>query len=84
MPMVLLGQMPQRAEVQVASDDWTGQTDPAERRKRQNRLHQRTLRKFCYFARIMNAARCLQWIYSLLLLDSFVMSHSARANPRVL
>lgn len=44
-PKVLLGQMPQQAEVRVAEDDWTGSTDAAERRKRQNRLHQRKYRK---------------------------------------
>jgi hypothetical protein len=37
--------MPQQAEVRVAEDDWTGSTDAAERRKRQNRLHQRKYRK---------------------------------------
>lgn len=45
-PKVLLGRMPQQAEVRVAEDDWTGSTDAAERRKRQNRLHQRKYRKF--------------------------------------
>ncbi|EMR82897.1 hypothetical protein BcDW1_8446 [Botrytis cinerea BcDW1] len=38
---VLLGRMPQQAEVRLAEDDWTGSTNAAERRKRQNRLHQR-------------------------------------------
>ena len=45
-PKVLLGRMPQQAEVRVAEDDWTGSTDAVERRKRQNRLHQRKYRKF--------------------------------------
>lgn len=44
-PVVLLCRMPQQAEVRVAEDDWTGSTDAAERRKRQNRLHQRKHRK---------------------------------------
>ncbi|KAL5350821.1 hypothetical protein ACLOAV_004392 [Pseudogymnoascus australis] len=44
-PEVLLGRMPQQEEVRVAEDDWTGSTDAAERRKRQNRLHQRKYRK---------------------------------------
>ncbi|KFX85747.1 hypothetical protein V490_09440 [Pseudogymnoascus sp. VKM F-3557] len=44
-PEVLLSRMPQQAEVRVAEDDWTGSTDAAERRKRQNRLHQRKYRK---------------------------------------
>lgn len=44
-PEVLLGRMPQQAEVRVAEDDWTGSTDATERRKRQNRLHQRKYRK---------------------------------------
>lgn len=42
---VLLGRMPQQAEVRFAEDDWTGSTNAAERRKRQNRLHQRLYRK---------------------------------------
>ena len=42
---VLLRRMPQQAEVRFAEDDWTGSTDAAERRKRQNRLHQRLYRK---------------------------------------
>ncbi|KAF7940084.1 uncharacterized protein EAE98_000211 [Botrytis deweyae] len=42
---VLLGRMPQQAEVRFAEDDWTGSTNAAERRKRQNRLHQRLYRR---------------------------------------
>lgn len=42
---VVLERMPQQAEVRSAGDDWTGRTDAAERRKRQNRLHQRLYRK---------------------------------------
>ncbi|KAF7918747.1 uncharacterized protein EAE97_011842 [Botrytis byssoidea] len=42
---VLLGRMPQQAEVRFAEDDWTGRTNAAERRKRQNRLHQRLYRR---------------------------------------
>ncbi|KAF7912522.1 uncharacterized protein EAF01_001543 [Botrytis porri] len=42
---VLLGRMPQQAEVRFVEDDWTGSTNAAERRKRQNRLHQRIYRR---------------------------------------
>ncbi|KAF7883962.1 hypothetical protein EAF00_011274 [Botryotinia globosa] len=42
---VLLGRMPQQAEVRFAEDDWTSSTNAAERRKRQNRLHQRLYRR---------------------------------------
>jgi hypothetical protein len=40
-----LGLMPQQSEVAAPEDDWTGVTDPAERRKLQNRLNQRARRK---------------------------------------
>ena len=44
---IVLDKMPQQAEVRVPGDDWTGRTGAAERRKLQNRLHQRTYSKFC-------------------------------------
>lgn len=42
-----LERMAQQAEVRVMDDDWTGRTNAAERRKLQNRLHQRKFRKIC-------------------------------------
>ena len=33
-------------QVRADDDDWTGLTDPKERRKRQNRLHARAWRKW--------------------------------------
>lgn len=38
--------MPQQMELQALEDDWTGITDPKERRKLQNRIHQRLYSKF--------------------------------------
>lgn len=43
---VELVQMPQLAEAVDSQDDWTGLTDPAARRKRQNRLNVRAHRKY--------------------------------------
>ncbi|KAK0122065.1 hypothetical protein ONS95_010329 [Cadophora gregata] len=40
-----LDRMDQQAEVRTKDDDWTGRTSAAERRKLQNRLHQRKFRK---------------------------------------
>lgn len=36
-----VARMPQQTQVRGPDDDWTGLTDTAERRKRQNRLNQR-------------------------------------------
>ncbi|KAH8797739.1 hypothetical protein F5884DRAFT_687764 [Xylogone sp. PMI_703] len=44
-PLVQLELMPQLREARYREDDWTGLTDAAARRKRQNRLHQRAHRK---------------------------------------
>ncbi|KAH8591722.1 hypothetical protein B0O99DRAFT_631527 [Bisporella sp. PMI_857] len=42
---IRLGRMPQQAATLFPDDDWTGLSSPAERRKRQNRLNQRSYRK---------------------------------------
>ncbi|KAH8588437.1 hypothetical protein B0O99DRAFT_639215 [Bisporella sp. PMI_857] len=57
--LVLLERMPQQAEVRVTEDDWTGRTDAAERRKRQNRLHQRLYRKRQKLIRMQMASSSL-------------------------
>ncbi|KAH8684065.1 hypothetical protein BGZ61DRAFT_519676 [Ilyonectria robusta] len=44
-PTVTLELMPRQLEAKAFGDDWTGVTSTAERRKRQNRLHQRAYRK---------------------------------------
>ncbi|KFY82015.1 hypothetical protein V500_10903 [Pseudogymnoascus sp. VKM F-4518 (FW-2643)] len=44
-PMIPLVQMRQQAIVSVSEEDWVGITDPAERRKRQNRINQRLYRR---------------------------------------
>ncbi|KAM6528918.1 hypothetical protein FALCPG4_009870 [Fusarium falciforme] len=44
-PVTVLGLMPQQLEVTGPGDDWTGVTSARERRRRQNRLNQRTHRK---------------------------------------
>ncbi|KAK7418629.1 hypothetical protein QQX98_003818 [Neonectria punicea] len=40
-----LGRMPQLAELRNPDDDWTGKTSAEDRRRRQNRLNQRTQRR---------------------------------------
>jgi hypothetical protein len=42
---IQLERMKQQQEVRNLKDDWTGVTNPAERRKLQNRLNQRIYRK---------------------------------------
>ncbi|KAH7409179.1 hypothetical protein BKA64DRAFT_664317 [Cadophora sp. MPI-SDFR-AT-0126] len=42
---ITLTTMPQQAKMLCPDDDWTGKSNPAERRKRQNRLNQREYRK---------------------------------------
>jgi hypothetical protein len=44
-PLIVLQRMPQQNELKGPEDDWTGLSSPAERRKAQNRLHQRAWRK---------------------------------------
>lgn len=40
-PLIELSDMVQRREIRTASEDWTGKTSSAERRRLQNRLNQR-------------------------------------------
>lgn len=42
---VAVGRMSQLAELRDDEDDWTGVTNSADRRRRQNRLNQRAYRK---------------------------------------
>jgi hypothetical protein len=48
-PAVELTQMKHQVEVRGPEDDWTGITNAAERRKLQNRLHQRTYSRYPNF-----------------------------------
>lgn len=41
LPQITLGTMLQQLEVRAPTDDWTGVSDTAARRKLQNRLNQR-------------------------------------------
>ncbi|KAH7136330.1 hypothetical protein EDB81DRAFT_725151 [Dactylonectria macrodidyma] len=45
LPTVVLEPMPQQSEAKNEDEDWTGVTNTTERKKRQNRLHQRAYRK---------------------------------------
>ncbi|PVH77608.1 hypothetical protein DL98DRAFT_463415 [Cadophora sp. DSE1049] len=49
-----LDRMDQQAEVRTKDDDWTGRTSAAERRKLQNRLHQRKFRHAVTTAQIQD------------------------------
>lgn len=44
LPTPQISLMPQQLHVVRPEDDWTGITDAKERRRRQNRLHQRAYR----------------------------------------
>ncbi|KAM5353344.1 hypothetical protein ACJZ2D_016751 [Fusarium nematophilum] len=44
---LVLESMPQQLRARHLGDDWTGVTSPAERRKRQNRIHQREYLAHC-------------------------------------
>lgn len=48
-----LERMTQQIEVRKQDDDWTGITDPVERRKLQNRLHQRLWSTFSFRAYLL-------------------------------
>ena len=60
-PTVLLQRMPQQAEVRASEDDWTGRTDAAERRKLQNRLHQRAYSKLCFSTSLLLLRSCVEF-----------------------
>ena len=42
---IVLSHMPQQTNVRKPSDDWTGQSNQLERKRRQNRLNQREHRE---------------------------------------
>ncbi|KAE8443905.1 hypothetical protein EG329_001215 [Mollisiaceae sp. DMI_Dod_QoI] len=44
-PTLILDRMPQQTRIQSLNDDWTGQSNQSERKRRQNRINQRAYRK---------------------------------------
>lgn len=62
---ILLELMPQQHGIRHPEDDWTGLSNPVERRKLQNRIHQRAYSKYCYWPSGSEATNRLQWILDL-------------------